>query len=83
MTLGEWEQLWIDNLGVHLKLKGNKEGNQMILCSDEFQDSTGTLVRNRITWTLNNDGTVGQLWEILKGEKVESIAFNGMYRKMK
>lgn len=80
---GQWEQLWIDNSGVHLKLKGNGEGNQMILSSDEFKDSTGTLVRNRITWTLNKDGTIRQLWEILKGEKVVSTAFDGIYRKMK
>jgi len=79
---GQWEQLWIDNSGVHLKLKGNKIDNQMILSSDEFKDSTGTLVRNRITWTLNKDGTVRQLWEVLKGEIVESIAFDGLYRRV-
>ena len=27
----QWEQLWIDSTGGHLKLKGNRIGNQMIL----------------------------------------------------
>jgi len=78
---GQWEQLWIDNTGAHLKLKGNRHGNQMILSSEEFKNKDGVLNRNRITWTLNNDGTVRQLWEILKEEKVISIAFDGHYQR--
>ena len=74
-----WEQLWIDNTGAHLKIKGNRQGNQMILSSAEFKNKDGVLNRNRITWTLNNDGTVRQLWEILKEDKVVSIAFDGLY----
>ncbi len=80
-TTGQWEQLWIDNTGAHLKLKGNRQGNQMILSSEEFINKDGDLNRNRITWTLNNDGTVRQLWEILKEEKVINIAFDGLYQR--
>lgn len=79
---GQWEQLWIDNTGAHLKLKGNRVGNQMILISDEFENVTGEINRNRITWTLNADGTVRQLWEILQSEKVVRIAFDGLYEKV-
>ena len=32
----EWEQLWVDNSGMHLKPKGNRNGNQMILSSGNF-----------------------------------------------
>ncbi len=78
---GQWEQLWIDNTGAHLKLKGNRQGNQMILSTEEFKNNKGILNKNRITWTLNDDGTVRQLWEILRAEKVISIAFDGLYRK--
>ncbi|MGB5497870.1 MAG: hypothetical protein WBM77_02975 [Maribacter sp.] len=78
---GQWEQLWIDNSGDHLKLKGNRVGNQMILISDELVNSKGGLSRNRITWTKNEDGTVRQLWEIVEGEKVVSIAFDGLYMR--
>lgn len=79
---GQWEQLWIDNTGVHLKLKGNRQGNQMVLSSGEFQNKDGVLNRNRITWTLNDDGTVRQLWEIIQGDKVVSTAFDGLYNKV-
>ncbi|WP_237561762.1 hypothetical protein [Flagellimonas algicola] len=75
-----WEQLWIDNSGASLKLKGKRIGNQMILSSDPF-DKDGKMLTNRITWTANEDGTVRQLWEILEGEKVVNTAFDGIYKK--
>jgi hypothetical protein len=78
---GQWEQLWIDNTGVHLKLKGNRKVNQLILSTEEFKNNKGILKKNRFTWTLNDDGTVRQLWEILRAEEVISIAFDGLYRK--
>ena len=53
----------------------------MMLISDEFENAKGEINRNRITWTLNDDGTVRQLWEILRAEKVVSIAFDGLYEK--
>ncbi|MGB5819465.1 MAG: hypothetical protein WBG90_08250 [Saonia sp.] len=79
----QWEQLWIDNSGAHLKLKGNRTGNQMILSSDKFTHTDGEVYVNRITWTLNADGTVRQLWEVLQDDKVISVAFDGLYRKIK
>lgn len=76
----QWEQLWIDSSGGHLKLKGNRIGNQMILSSDTFENKHGVLNRNQITWTLNEDGSVRQLWEVLEGEKVVSVVFDGLYQ---
>jgi len=77
-----WEQLWIDNNGGYLKLKGKRTGNQMILSSDPF-DKDGKKLINRITWTANEDGTVRQLWEILEGDEVVNVAFDGLYQKNK
>lgn len=77
----QWEQLWVDNSGTHIKLKGNRVGNQMILSSDEFTHTDGKMYTNRVTWTLNKDGTVRQLWEILEENKVVNIAFDGLYKK--
>lgn len=77
----QWEQLWVDNTGSHLKLKGNRKGDQMILVSDEFAKDDGKKYHNRIIWTQNSDGTVRQLWEVLQGEKVVSTAFDGLYQK--
>lgn len=78
----QWEQLWIDNSGNHLKLKGKRVGNQMILASDEFTRPDGKAYVNRITWTANEDGTVRQLWEVLQGDKVVSSSFDGLYTKV-
>lgn len=76
----KWEQLWVDNSGAFLKLKGKRTGNQMVLSSDPFTKDDKTYW-NRITWTNNDDGTVRQLWEILEGEKVVNTAFDGIYKK--
>ncbi len=78
----QWEQLWVDNSGTHLKLKGNRMDNQMILSSDGFTHTDGKKYKNRITWTVNDDGTVRQLWEILEKDKVVRVAFNGLYKKI-
>lgn len=78
----QWEQLWVDNSGSHLKLEGNRVRNKMILSSEEFTHTNGKDYINRITWTLNEDGTVRQLWEILEKEKVVNIAFDGLYKKV-
>ncbi|EAQ99961.1 hypothetical protein [Maribacter sp. HTCC2170] len=78
----EWEQLWVDNSGAHLKLKGNRKKNQMILSSTEVKNKSGVLIKNRITWTSNDDGTVRQLWEITHEGKVISVAFDGLYKKV-
>lgn len=77
----KWEQIWIDNQGQSLHLKGNRIGNQMILSSGELTNQKGEKYFNRITWTLNTDGTVRQLWDIVQGDKVTSVAFDGLYNK--
>ncbi|MEO9510535.1 MAG: hypothetical protein ABJN84_16750 [Flavobacteriaceae bacterium] len=76
----QWEQLWVDNAGTFLKLKGNRVGDSMILSSDEFVKD-GKNYKNRITWTRNKDGTVRQLWEVLDGDEVDTILFDGLYTR--
>ncbi|WP_350292403.1 hypothetical protein [uncultured Croceitalea sp.] len=83
LKIKQWEQLWIDNSGAHLKLKGNKFGNQMILSSDEFIHTDGKIYINRITWTENSNGTVRQLWEVLSEGKVVNVLFDGLYSPIK
>lgn len=80
---GQWEQLWVDNSGTYLKLKGNREGEQMILASEPFIHTDGGTYINRITWTNNKDGTVRQVWEVLSSDKnLVSVLFDGIYRKL-
>ncbi len=79
---GMWEQLWVDNSGSVLKLVGNRTGNEMILSSEDFKHSDGNTYQNRITWTKNTDGTVRQLWEIVKDQEVISVLFDGLYKRI-
>jgi hypothetical protein len=77
----QWDQIWIDNQGQSLHLKGNKVGNQMILQSDAEKDKDGNMFINRVTWTKNEDGSVRQLWETITNGTEISIAFDGLYKK--
>ena len=77
----QWEQIWLDNQGGSLHLKGNREGNQMILQSDELTNDKGEPYFQRITWTLNEDGTVRQYWETITQGKEPVVAFDGLYKK--
>ncbi len=80
---GKWEQLWIDNAGSYLKLYGNRVANQMILASEPFERPDGKTYVNRITYTVNTDGTVRQLWELLQQGEVVQVAFDGLYKPAK
>ncbi|WP_406683306.1 hypothetical protein N1F78_11495 [Seonamhaeicola sp. MEBiC1930] len=77
----QWEQIWTDNKGGVLHLKGNRDGNRMILYSDEELSNEGQLVRHRVTWTKNDDGTVRQYWEVITKGKDIKVAFDGVYKK--
>lgn len=77
-----WNQLWIDNQGSNLNLKGKGTPGSMILESDLQPGKRVDYYFNRITWSANENGTVRQLWEILDKEgNVLSTAFDGLYRK--
>ncbi|WP_445381600.1 hypothetical protein [Robiginitalea sp. IMCC43444] len=80
-AVGQWEQLWVDSSGNVLKLSGNRQGDQMILSSEPFLNAQGVSSVNRITWTLNKDGSVRQLWELLQDRKSVQVVFDGLYRK--
>ncbi|RKE90816.1 hypothetical protein [Ichthyenterobacterium magnum] len=77
----QWEQVWIDNQGGSLHLKGNRVGNQMILKTDEEKNKDGQPFYHRVTWTLNDDGSVRQYWETITNNKDIIVAFDGLYKK--
>jgi len=77
----QWEQIWVDNQGQSLHLKGNKINNQMILKTDEETNAEGKTFFHRVTWTDNDDGTVRQLWETITEGKDVTIAFDGLYKR--
>ncbi|MET2986260.1 hypothetical protein [Aureibaculum conchae] len=76
-----WNQVWIDNSGFTLVLKGNYSDGKMILKS-ELQKSENGNFYNQITWVKNDDGTVTQIWDVFneKGIKTKEL-FRGKYKK--
>lgn len=80
-TTNQWEQIWVDNQGGSLHLKGNRVGNQMILKSDMITDSKGQKFHHKVTWTLNEDGSVRQYWETITIDNSITVAFDGLYKK--
>jgi len=78
-----WEQIWLDNKGGRLHLKGHKEDDQMILRSDAKPNKNGDASYNQITWTDNKDGTVRQYWEVITEGKPTTVSFDGLYKPVK
>lgn len=80
----KWKQVWIDNQGAVLELEGEFKDNKMVLESEEVTDENGNRVINRISWNLNDDGTVRQLWEQSgDGGLTYTTSFDGLYRRRK
>ena len=80
-TTEQWEQLWLDVAGTILKLKGKRVNNEMILRSDPSLQEDGTSQVQQITYTLNEDGSIRQLWELLQDEVSVNVLFDGLYKK--
>lgn len=77
-----WNQLWIDNNGGILKLKGKASLNSMVLQSDLQKGQKVDFHKNQITWTNNIDGTVTQKWDILdRNNSLLTTIFIGIYKK--
>jgi len=77
-----WNQVWIDNQGSNLVLKGHASSNKMILQSSLVKGTKIDWYSNRISWIKNDDNSVTQLWEILdKNDNVIQVAFMGIYKK--
>lgn len=79
-----WNQLWLDNQGSILKLKGKFQNNMMVLKSDLIPGKKGSFYYNQISWIKNADGSVYQVWKIFddKGSFLKQLFF-GVYRKKK
>ena len=77
----KWEQLWIDNQGQSLHMTGARSGNKMILKTNWLEDGSGQRIYHQISWTLNADGSVRQLWETFNESGETAIAFDGLYKR--
>ena len=76
-----WNQLWVDNTGFSLELKGHYDTNKMVLKSKLIKSKNGDFY-NQITWTKNSDGSVTQVWDYIdKNHKKIKEVFKGFYKK--
>ena len=77
-----WNQLWIDNQGNILKLKGTFDSGKMLLKSDLIKGGEQEY-RNQIAWSLNEDGSVTQSWETtdVNGSHLKTL-FKGIYSRI-
>ena len=77
-----WNQVWVDNQGGILRLTGNsKVAGRMVLESGwALADSMET--KQRISWLLQTDSTVHQVWEVIQKDGGNSTTlFYGIYKK--
>ena len=73
-----WHQSWVDSSGSRLELAGSYADKRMVLSS-----APGTTVQ-RIAWSINDDGSVRQLWEsTADGGKTWTVQFDGKYVRRK
>lgn len=82
-STGQWNQLWIDNSGLVLRLAGGLDAPGKMVLEGLRVTGDGTEVTDRITWTDQGDGTVRQYWQAsTDGGATWQVAFDGVYRQM-
>ncbi|QMU64636.1 MAG: hypothetical protein GKR88_10275 [Flavobacteriaceae bacterium] len=76
-----WNQIWVDNSGYSLRLKGVFIDGKMVLKSDPVKNKNGTYY-HQITWSKKKDGSVHQIWTHIgtDGNIVKEL-FRGIYKK--
>ncbi len=78
-----WKQIYIDNFGRVLELKGTFQDTAMILKSERIKDQKSNFYYfNRITWTKDSIGNISQKWDVVdeKGT-VLRVVFDGIYKR--
>ena len=77
-----WNQVWVDNFGNPLVLKGGLENGAMVMKSEVTKNKEGQSYVNKVTWTPKADGSVVQLWEAVDmSGAVQKVLFRGVYKK--
>lgn len=77
-----WNQVWIDNSGNPLVLKGGYIGREMVLKSELRKKADGSEYYDMISWKQMPDKSVVQKWSTFDKMHHElAILFIGVYRK--
>ncbi|MBG7612636.1 hypothetical protein IU405_10295 [Polaribacter sp. BAL334] len=78
---GTWNQIWIDNSGFTMNLKGHFRDGKMVLKSELIHAKPRSFA-NQITWKKNKDNTVTQIWTTVdENGKILYEIFYGIYKK--
>lgn len=76
-----WNQLWLDNQGTILKLKGSFINGEMVLKSAAQRGEKVEYYFNRITWRRLKNGNVIQIWDVIdEKDNILSNLFKGIYK---
>lgn len=76
---GRWNQHWVDTDGNTIRFSGRRRGNEMALAGTHAT-GRGTL-HYRMTFTINDDGTIRQLWRQSVDKRTWEVLFDGIYRR--
>ncbi len=77
-----WNQVWIDNQGNHLVLKGKGGDGKMVLTSEWGKGKLGKWQKNKITWEALSNGQLSQVWEIFdENDDLKKLVFKGIYQE--
>jgi hypothetical protein len=78
-STGQWNQLWLDNSGLVLRLSGGLQNGKMVL-ENSSAVSGGRTVRQRITFSPLDSGRVRQFWQQSGDDgKTWQTVFDGIY----
>jgi hypothetical protein len=77
-----WHQTWVAATGNLLLLDGGLSDGAMVLSGEQPSTDGSGVVLNRISWSLQPDGSVHQVWDTsTDGGASWQSAFLGIYRK--
>jgi len=80
---GLWHQTWVDGGGTLLQLDGGLVDGVMVLSGQRPARDGSVMVKHRISWTPNPDGSVRQLWEASKDDGGSwAVLFDGLYTRL-
>lgn len=78
----KWHQHWVGSSGDVYNYVETKRSEGYLQFESEFINPQGALTLSRLTFTLNEDGTVSQLFENSSdGGETWSQGFNGLYKR--
>jgi len=80
---GAWHQVWVSSSGSVLNLTGHYADGTLTYLG-ESRRPDGTLLRHRLSFHANSDGSVRQLWETSSDSGATwAVSFDGHYTKRK